>query len=1428
MTIDGVDIDFTRAPDQQQAGRDPDLNSCRSTAIIADLKNMKRATIRRILVLSLAFAMLAAPAAGGVLADDTSEDLSFRPLVTKPQYPRLDSQLNQLVERLAQRDARGAAAPRSAEAAVEVRVWFQGDATGVPALVESHGATVLNSGEGTLEARVPVPALPAISELPGVLRVFEIVPPRPAVTSQGAAVHGSPTWNAAGYTGAGVTVGVIDVGFTGYSGLIGTELPTPAGVRCYTGTGVFTSNLADCAGDVHGTAVTEAVVDMAPNATVYISNPGTFADLKSTVAWMASQGVDVINYSVGWAWEGPGDGTSPYSDAAVYSVDDAVAAGIVWVNAAGNSAQDTWYGSFVDGDADGWHEFAVGDEYNAVELSNGEQIIAQLRWEDTWSNASRDYDLLLFDASLNLVSASFNEQSGGAGDIPYEALQYTAPTSGIYYVRIGRYSGAIPSWMQLQAFTGQQLQYATTATSIGNPAESASSGMLAVGAVPHYDTNTIEYFSSQGPTTDGRVKPEVVGADRGDSVTYGVGGFSGTSQASPHVAGLAALVVQRFPAYSPAQVADYIKANALPRGSPLPNNTFGYGLAYLPLLVPGLPGPPTNVSAVAGNAQATVSWTAPTSDGGSAITQYTATSIPGGLTAAAGGSATSTTVTGLTNGTAYTFTVTAMNAVGTSASSTPSNAVTPATVPGQPTGVTAVAGDAQASVSWAAPASDGGSAITQYTATSIPGGLTAATGGSATTATVTGLGNGTSYTFTVTATNAVGTSEPSTASNAVIPSGVIPSWAAVSVDAPAAVVAGESFVAQVDVSGLENFDSGQLDVVFDPAVLELSSAPDGNIGGTTIPVVGFSVHSPGTVRVVLNVPGIPGVSGSGYLCELNFSAIGADGTSSDIDLTNGLLGDNTASQITATWAGATVNVASSVTLVSIAVTPATASVAAGLTQQFTAMGTYADASTADLTATATWTSSAGSVATVSSSGLGTGVAVGSATITATSGAVSGSASLTVTPATAPGQPTGVTATAGNAQASVSWAAPASDGGSTITSYTATSIPGGLTAAAGGSATSTTVTGLTNGTAYTFIVVATNQYGDSASSTASNAVTPSSVVSIDAPTSVGPGATFTVRVDISQVTNFDTAWYYVDFDPAVLTIDSVADGSIGGTSIRNYAGTGAGGPRTVVINMPGTGGVSGSGFLSEISFRAIGGAGTFSVIDLTNLLLGDTTAHEIPSIFAGPVIVNVGVAVRADAPATVLPGVAFDVPVNITDVTDLDAASYEVRFDSAVLELASVTAGTVGTTTIPVSATDDIEVDDVLVGVRVAQSVSGTAGVSGSGSLAVLHFTFIGKSGESSSITLMSGLLSDKNADEIYVNWFGDSVAATLVVGDATGDGILNALDITKIELDVAAGLAVWTTPGVVTEAAPGADANEDGYINSLDITRIELLVAGEW
>lgn len=181
------------------------------------------------------------------------------------------------------------------------------------------------------------------------------------------------------------------------------------------------------------------------------------------------------------------------------------------------------------------------------------------------------------------------------------------------------------------------------------------------------------------------------------------------------------------------------------------------------------PGAPTAVTATAGNAQATVSWQVPVDNGGTPITGYTVSASPGPASVSVAGNLTSTTLTGLINGTSYTFTVVARNAQGPGPASAPSNAVVPATVPAAPTQVAATAGENSAVVTWSAPVDDGGSALTSYRITSSPTSPPVTVSAGSTSATVTGITEGTAYTFTVQALNAVGASVPSSPSNSVTP-----------------------------------------------------------------------------------------------------------------------------------------------------------------------------------------------------------------------------------------------------------------------------------------------------------------------------------------------------------------------------------------------------------------------------------------------------------------------------------------------------------------------------------------------------------------------------------------------------------------------------------------------------------------------------------
>jgi subtilase family serine protease len=190
-----------------------------------------------------------------------------------------------------------------------------------------------------------------------------------------------------------------------------------------------------------------------------------------------------------------------------------------------------------------------------------------------------------------------------------------------------------------------------------------------------------------------------------------------------------------------------------------------------------VPSAPTGTQATAGNSRVTLSWPAPSSTGGSAVTGY---DVYEGTTArgesatpvnASPVTGTTYTITGLTNGTTYYFTVKGINDVGSSAPSNEASA-TPRTVPGAPRALKATRGNASAALAWQAPASTGGSPVTGYDVYRGATLLTApALAPTVMSYTAKGLTNGTTYSFTVVALNAAGRS-PASAPASVTPATV--------------------------------------------------------------------------------------------------------------------------------------------------------------------------------------------------------------------------------------------------------------------------------------------------------------------------------------------------------------------------------------------------------------------------------------------------------------------------------------------------------------------------------------------------------------------------------------------------------------------------------------------------------------------------------
>jgi titin len=267
--------------------------------------------------------------------------------------------------------------------------------------------------------------------------------------------------------------------------------------------------------------------------------------------------------------------------------------------------------------------------------------------------------------------------------------------------------------------------------------------------------------------------------------------------------------------------------NAAGQGTPTP------AASRTPSTVPGVP---TSFSATAGDAQVTLAWQPPASNGGSAITGYRVLRDGVQLGSTRSAATREVVLTGLANGTAYDFQVVAVNANGEGAR-TDVLTRTPATVPGVPTSFSAISGDAQVTVAWQPPSSNGGSGITGYRVYVDGVQRGADLTSTARTLVVDGLANGTSYGFQVSAVNAQGESSRTTT---ISRTPALPPPAASFRDVPA----DHPFFAEVGWAVAQGITNGYADGTFRPGggvtrqsmaafLHRLAGAPDVSIGQPT-------------------------------------------------------------------------------------------------------------------------------------------------------------------------------------------------------------------------------------------------------------------------------------------------------------------------------------------------------------------------------------------------------------------------------------------------------------------------------------------------------------------------------------------------------------------------------------------------------------------
>lgn len=474
---------------------------------------------------------------------------------------------------------------------VQAEILFTSEAAAAATGLSKFGGQVQIRHDRRAQVMLPASELMNVADLP---QVAQIRPPQRVHelqgfgvgVSEGVQLTNATAFHLAGYNGDNVRVAIIDTGFAALTTAeVPVVLPPSNQVVSFRADGLTTAG-------IHGTAVAQIVADMAPNCKMTLVAVDTELSLLNAIDWVIQQGFQVVNMSLG-VDDGPFDDTHPLCSA----VNRAVNAGIFWANAAGNEAQRHWQG---DGDfaaaADGsmYQRFNGSKDYISVDLPAG-AFEADLSWFQTSPGATdRDYDLVLFDSGDNVIARSAVQQDGD--DPPAESLLAYIGTAGSYRLRIQRMPGStiptdpekfqlftpgvdIEAAMQVSADSLCIPAVATNAFTVG--ASRATSYLPATGPLAGLPVDRIEPFSSRGPINQS-LKPELVAPDAvsisPDPALASLNPFLGTSAASPHVAGAAALLLSENTSRSAKALRSLLTSNRqIITHLPADDNAYGAG-----------------------------------------------------------------------------------------------------------------------------------------------------------------------------------------------------------------------------------------------------------------------------------------------------------------------------------------------------------------------------------------------------------------------------------------------------------------------------------------------------------------------------------------------------------------------------------------------------------------------------------------------------------------------------------------------------------------------------------------------------------------------------------------------------------------------------------------------------------------------------------
>ena len=437
---------------------------------------------------------------------------------------------------------------------VQVVVEWESTASSMPARVLALAPSARAEAQAStaLQLWVPRDRLRALAALEGVTRVRAPFYARPKeVTSEGVGEVLLEDWGREGITGDGVRVDVLDVGFAGYKALVGEDLPI----------GLEVALQSEDQEEAHGTAVGEIIYDMAPGISLVFHQFATDVEYLELMESLLNEGdSDVINASIGFDNIWSLDGSSPYSQIVVY------------VAPSGNEVGNYVIGTLSDSDDNTLLEID-GLEAIPLGVSNGE-VQVSVRWSETMGEAAVDLDIAVLDENGEVCGES-NDYQGGEG-FPFESVACELAGTEAWLVLVGEEVALDGLTAFVYSPFGVDDSVASEAMTLTLPSDAR--GAITVGAYYAYDMELADY-SSQGPTEDGRIKPDLVGPTGVSTESLGALMGEGSSFSAPHVAGLVALMLEADPDMEPGEVRDYLHEHALDLGEAGPDNVYGWGAA---------------------------------------------------------------------------------------------------------------------------------------------------------------------------------------------------------------------------------------------------------------------------------------------------------------------------------------------------------------------------------------------------------------------------------------------------------------------------------------------------------------------------------------------------------------------------------------------------------------------------------------------------------------------------------------------------------------------------------------------------------------------------------------------------------------------------------------------------------------------------------